>query len=109
MGARPIAIVSLIIGAHYASAKIGETAAQVQQRYGTPIKEALDANGSGMRLYRNDTFKEIRIAFEKGISRKEVFKCEQQASEGLIAMMRDENPGQNVFAVGDSMTVDADE
>jgi hypothetical protein len=80
------------------SARIGETPAQLEARFGSPIKEALGANGYGLRVYHSEEFSEIRVLFIEGISEIEEYKCgESEIPAELIDSIREENPGQQVF------------
>ena len=90
-------------------AKIGDAPAVYAERYGRAVKEAFDAEGSGICVYRTEEFKEIRVTFEKGASVKEVYKYVRQESvpESLVDAIRAENEGEYLFSGYDHVTVES--
>jgi len=82
-----------------ADAKIGDTPAEYEARYGRSIKQAFDSEGSGLSVYKTKEFKEIRVTFVKGSSKKEVHKYagDSPVPQSLIEAIRAENPGQDVY------------
>jgi hypothetical protein len=81
------------------SASIGETPAQLEARFGRPLREAVESNGSGLRVYHSADFAEIRVLFINDTSEKEEYKYdgEPPIPPELVVAIRNENPGQEVF------------
>lgn len=99
----------LALGLTHVPARIGETPAQLEARFGSPLKEGFDGARSGLSVYRTKEFQEIRVTFVKGASTKEVYKYDGEKSvpQTLIEAIRAENQGQNVFDGYNQITVES--
>lgn len=78
------------------SARIGDSPAQLKERYGEPIAEFIDKDGYGLRIYRTAQFKEIRVTFAAGKSQMEKYRVTEAATDqkALFVALQEENPGQ---------------
>ena len=85
----------------HAPARIGETPSQLQERYGSPIKQAFGEGGEGICIYHADGFEQIRVHFSQGQSDQEdyVIYLEPgflEAKANLVMRVQSENPNQHV-------------
>jgi len=79
--------------------RLGETPAEIEQRFGAPTACEMDKAGNGAALYRTGDFPVIRVTFIAGKSRREVYKTEQEgdAAKPLIEKLTRDNPGEKIF------------
>src|ERR1041384_2120464 len=87
----------LTLSVSCAIARIGDTPAKLEERFGKPLREGVGVDGSGVRVYCSDNFREIRVTFIEGISEKEDYRFNGPVSANLIAFIREENPNQDVY------------
>jgi hypothetical protein len=105
-------VVLLTAAVGSANGKIGDTPAEFEKRYGVPIKQAIDERGTGIRIYRSEKFKQIRVNFLNGISQREDYKYlgdPPKADAAIVESIRAENPGKHVFDRSDSLRVYSEE
>jgi hypothetical protein len=79
-----------------ASARIGDTPAQLKERYGEPIAESTDKDGNGLQIYRTTQFKEIRVTLVAGKSQMEKYRAAEAVGDpkAIFIALREENPRQ---------------
>jgi hypothetical protein len=109
---RFLPIVLLLTAVRWTNAKIGDPPAEFEKRYGVAIKQAVDKNGTGIRIYRSEKFKEIRVNFVKKISQREEYKYlggPPKANAAILESIRAENPGRRVSDRSDSLRVYSEE
>lgn len=99
---------------HQASARIGETPEQLKERRGAPLKESFDRDGYGLRIYKADGFKELRVTFVKGKSQFERYKlAEDNPAWDLVLekleKLKQENPGESFVPFTDRVQVGTEE
>lgn len=111
MPLRRFTISLLLLGAFACSvrAKIGDAPAVYAKRYGPAVREAFDAEGSGLSVYRTEEFREIRVTFKKGASEKEVYKyvSGESVPQRLVDAIQAENKDQHIFSGFDQVTVES--
>lgn len=107
----PSIVLVVIFGIATAHAKIGDKLADYEARYGRSVKQSFDSSGSGISVYRTDKFKEIRVTFSKGLSRREVFKTtdDRPIPRSVVDAIRAENAGQKLDALSQEIDVWAPE
>ncbi len=100
-------VLLLTVAIRWTDAKIGDTPAAYDARYGHSIKKAFDSDGSGLSVYKTEKFKEIRVTFVKGTSRKEVYKYagDSPIPQPLVDTIHAENSGQDVFDGSNEISV----
>ena len=69
-----LTVLAFLLISPFSVARIGDTGAEYEARYGAPIAESFDTEGYGIRLYRSDEFKEIRVTFVNGKSLHELYR-----------------------------------
>lgn len=94
-----------------AGATIGDGPADYAARYGPPLKESLDHDGYGVRIYHSPEFEEVRVIFAKGRGRVEQFKIAEGkvVNDAIVGQIRNQNPGQVVDSGSKYVTVGKDE
>jgi hypothetical protein len=87
--------------------RIGDTPERLQERYGAPIKESVDQDGYGLRIYRCDKFKEIRVTFVKGKSQLEQHKIagEGPVPDSLAEELKQQNAAEHVLVLSNYVEV----
>jgi hypothetical protein len=93
-------------------ARVGDTPAQLKERYGAPISESTDKDGNGLSIYRTAQFKEIRVTFVAGKSQMEKYRMAAAVGDpkATFTALREENPGQFDFESSDGqLTIGMDE
>ena len=86
----------------HAPARIGETPSQLQERYGSPIKQAFGDGGEGMCIYHADGLQEIRVHFSNRQSDQEDYVIGYAALDlsdpnfDLVKRVQLENPNDHV-------------
>lgn len=88
------ALASLLI-ASAAFARIGDTPAQLKEKFGEPTASSFDQQHYGIALYRAPGFREIRVTFAAGRSQEEVYFLEDEDAprEPIVTVLEKENPG----------------
>lgn len=93
MNSGALTLLTLLVVAPLASARVGDTSAQFKNRYGDSIAESFDKEGHGIRIYRSAEFKEIRVIFaaDRSVLEKYTPADEVTDKKPLFERIRAEN------------------